>query len=80
MTDCIMGASQKFENLSFPAVAQAITLPVLSRARFAELIGVDEGVVLGWVNKGYLSTIRLGKYSLINLEALRQSCADKVLS
>ena len=75
-----MGALVPIEKLSLPVFAQAITLPVLSRTRFAELIGVDEGVVLGWVNKGYLSTVRLGKYSLINLEALRQSCADKVLS
>lgn len=72
--------AENFEKLASPSVAQAINLPVLSRARFAELIGVDEGVVLGWVNKGYLSTVKLGKYSLINLEALRQSCADKVLS
>jgi len=75
-----MGALDRIENLPLPLLGQALTLPVLSRARFAELIGVDEGVVLGWVNKGYLSTVKLGKYSLINLEALRQSCADKVLS
>ena len=72
--------AENFEKLASPSLVQAINLPVLSRARFAELIGVDEGVVLGWVNKGYLSTVKLGKYSLINLEALRQSCADKVLS
>ncbi len=68
------------ENLNMSALAlQQVTLPILSRKKFADLIGVDEGVVLGWVNKGYLSTVRLGKYSLINVEALRQSCAEKVL-
>lgn len=75
-----MDSREKMENPPFLHLAQAINLPILSRSRFAELIGVDEGVVLGWVNKGYLSTVRLGKYSLINLEALRQSCSDKVLS
>lgn len=75
-----MDASGKIENINLTGLAPPqVGVPLLSRKKFADLIGVNEGVVLGWVNKGYLSTVRLGKYSLINVEALRQSCADKVL-
>jgi hypothetical protein len=58
---------------------QAITTPVLSRSRFAEIIGVSEGTVLGWCNKGLLETYKIGKHSLVNIEALRRQCDQKAL-
>jgi hypothetical protein len=56
---------------------QSITTPVLSRVRFSEIIGVSEGTVIGWCNKGLLETIKIGKHSLINMEALRLQCREK---
>jgi hypothetical protein len=53
-----------------------ITHPVVSRERFAELTGLPVGVIIGFVNKGYLPTVSIGKYSLINLELLRKRCLD----
>lgn len=58
---------------------QAITTPVLSRVKFSEMIGVPEGVVTGWCNKGLIETFKIGKHSLINMEALRRQCDQKAL-
>jgi hypothetical protein len=59
---------------------QAITTPVLSRVRFSEIIGVSEGTVVGWCNKGLLETYKIGKHSLVNIEALRLQCREKGLA
>ena len=48
-------------------VLSGITVPVMTREQFARAIGVDRGVVDGWCDRGYLPTIRIGKYSLVNL-------------
>jgi hypothetical protein len=53
-----------------------ISHPIVSRERFAELTGLPLGVVIGFVNKGYLPTVSIGKYSLINIELLRKRCLE----
>lgn len=53
-------------NLQFSPVL------VCTLARFAELSGVEEGVALGWLKKGYLPTKKIGKYTLINLAVFNQ--------
>jgi hypothetical protein len=58
---------------SVPVVVSTF-LPVCTRERFAQLSGLEEGVIRGMCDSGYLPTIRLGKYSLINLLALIQQC------
>lgn len=64
-------------NENSQAVSFSLVLPLVTRDRFAELTGLPVGVVQGFCNKGYLSTVKLGKYSLINLEALRKHCEEK---
>lgn len=54
-----------------------MTLPVISRSRFAEMIGIEEGVVQGWISKGYIPTYSVGKYTLINLALLNRMALDK---
>lgn len=52
--------------------------PVLvTRERFAQMTGLPIGVIIGFVNKGYLPTVPVGKYSLINLELLRKNCLER---
>ena len=57
-----------------------VTVPVMDRERFAELVGVAPGVVQGWINKGYLPTIAVGKYSLVNVSLLQVSCLQREFS
>jgi hypothetical protein len=58
-------------------VASALNMPVISRLRFAEMIGVSEGVVQGWIAKGYIPTYTVGKYTLVNLALLNRMALDK---
>lgn len=51
-------------QINFPA---AVVLPVIHAKKFAELNGLSEGVVGGWIDNGYLPTVKLGKYTMINL-------------
>lgn len=51
-------------------------VPVMEKNRFAELIGMDIGIVNGWIEKGHLETVKFGRYRLINLLALSQVCMN----
>lgn len=51
--------------------------PLLTREKFAEQVGLPVGVVVGFINKGYLATFPLGRYSLVNIELLRKQCLDR---
>lgn len=52
-------------------------VPVMERSRFAELVGVDVGVVTGWIDKGHLPTIKIGKYRLVNIALLVKECLEE---
>lgn len=51
--------------------------PIVSRERFADLLGLPPGVIVGCINKGMLPTVTIGKYSLVNVELLRKSCLER---
>lgn len=56
-------------------------VPVLvSRERFSEMVGLPLGVVIGFINRGYLPTMTIGKYNLVNLELLRKRALEKELA
>ncbi len=57
--------------------SQALVLPIISRQRFSELTGVAPGVLKGWCDKGLCPTLKIGKYSLINLALLNQMALNK---
>lgn len=44
--------------------------PMMSWSEFAEWIRVSPGIVRGWVDKGYLPMVRVGKHRMINIVAL----------
>lgn len=49
-------------------------VPMCTRERFAQFSGLEEGVIRGMCDRGYLPTIKVGRYSMINLVALIQQC------
>lgn len=51
-------------------------LPIIHPKLFAERIGTSSGVVEGWTYKGYVPTIKIGKYRFINLVALAEMCRE----
>ena len=52
-------------------------VPVMEKNRFSELVGIEIGVVNGWIDKGYLGTIKIGKHRLVNLLALSHACLEE---
>lgn len=56
--------------------AVSMSVPYMTREQFASHIGLPVGVVEGWVDKGYLPTCRVGKYSLINVALLTRRALD----
>lgn len=52
--------------------SQLPAVPVMSRSKFADLVGVSINTVTGWINRGYLPVIRIGKYRLVNLALLHK--------
>ncbi|MEI7298257.1 hypothetical protein WCQ02_39795 [Paraburkholderia tropica] len=62
-----------------PGPLSAYASPLVTRERFAELVGLPIGVITGFANRGYIPTMSIGKYSLVNLELLRKRCLDRDL-
>lgn len=52
--------------------SQLPAVPVMSRSKFADLVGVSINTVTGWINRGYLPVVRIGKYRLVNLALLHK--------
>jgi len=59
-------------------VSSQVNVPVMDKNKFSELVGVEIGVVNGWIVRGYLPTIKLGKYRLVNIAMLTQECLEEV--
>ncbi|MBD3896590.1 DNA-binding protein [Halomonas sp. ML-15] len=49
-------------------------VPLMTLERFSELSGLDEGVIYGHIRRGYLPSIKMGKYRLINVALLQAQC------
>ncbi|MGO2244854.1 MAG: DNA-binding protein [Halomonas sp.] len=41
---------------------------------FSQLSGQDEGVLQGHIRRGYLPTIKVGRYRMINVALLNAQC------
>lgn len=55
----------------------ALYIPLVTRERFAELSGLDEGVVRGLIEKGHLPSKKVGRYRMINLAHLNRECLEE---
>jgi hypothetical protein len=53
------------------SVLNSIHATVCRYHHFAKALEVSDAVVRGWVNSGYLPTVTLGKYSMINIVRYR---------
>ncbi|MCL7422869.1 MAG: hypothetical protein M8364_18420 [Methylobacter sp.] len=49
------------------------TVPLMHPDKFAEHIGRTPGVIGGWIDSGYLPTVKVGRYQLINLALLTEN-------
>ncbi|WP_060410974.1 helix-turn-helix domain-containing protein [Burkholderia cepacia] len=60
------------------SVGSGAGIPLMDRARFAELVGVSLATVNAQVARGLLPVVKIGKRSYINLVALERQCAVKL--
>jgi hypothetical protein len=58
-------------------VAMQVFVPLLTREKYAEAVGLSAEVVRGQIARGYLPTVRIGRHRMVNLEALRQRAAEQ---
>lgn len=64
---------QQVSNISI-----SLSVPLMHKERFAELVGVSYGVVDGWVERGYVPSVVIGKHKLVNLVLLTQECLENL--
>ena len=49
-----------------------LNLPLIHHTQFAHLNGLSAGVIGGWIDEDYLPTVKIGRYTMINLVALTE--------
>jgi len=59
------------------ALALLSAVPVMTKERFAELVGVEVGVVRGMLDRGHLPALKIGRHRLVNVAALQARCLVK---
>ena len=61
-----------------PALALLMAVPVMTKERFAELVGVEVGVIRGMLDRGYLPTKKIGRHRFVNVAALQVDCLENI--
>ena len=51
-----------------------LLVPVMSKERFAEHVGLAPGVIQGMIEKGHLPSKKIGRHRLVNLVVLTDIC------
>lgn len=64
--DNVLGHLQLIVNMS-------VSSPLVHPKKFSADLGLSFGVVGGWIDAGYLPTVKVGKYQLINLVLLTEN-------
>jgi hypothetical protein len=54
------------------------SVPVMSKKRFSELTGFGEGVIEGWVDRGQIPSVKIGKHNAINLVLITSNCLSQL--
>ena len=54
----------------------AITIPEMTMEQYARCVVVTTGTVEKWVERGYLPSLKLGKYRMVNVIQRINDCAN----
>ncbi len=63
-------------NQQLMSVVQVPPVPIMAADRFAELVGVTPDVVRGWLDKGYIPSMKVGRYRLVNIALLTRESLE----
>jgi hypothetical protein len=50
-----------------PLYPSLCPVPLMKKERFSELSGFDTGVIEGWLDKGLIPSVKVGKHRAINV-------------
>lgn len=65
------------ETSTYPSSGVMPTMPVMTREAFAQAIGLPLGVLIAQAERGLWPQIKVGKRTLINVEAIRIKAAQR---
>jgi hypothetical protein len=51
--------------------------PLMAWREFADWIRMEHGVVQGWIESGYLPSVRIGKHRLVNIALLSKNLMEE---
>jgi hypothetical protein len=63
------------EQVEAPSLSLAS--PLVTRERWAAMLGLPVGVVIAQADRGYWPQLTIGKRVFINVEAIRLQCAER---
>jgi len=63
------------ENIDFKTLL--VSPPVMPWREFADWVRMDVEVVENWVKRGYLPTVKIGRYRMVNVAQLTQSLLNE---
>lgn len=55
----------------------SVATPLLTRERFAALVGVSQDTVNKWIDRGYIPVVSVGRWSLVNVALLSARCLER---
>ncbi|MEY2838538.1 MAG: hypothetical protein RJB60_837 [Pseudomonadota bacterium] len=75
----LTGIRQSEESSAGSQIGAALPAsPLVSRERWAEMLGLPSGVVIAQCERGmWGAPIRIGKRVFVNVEAIRLQCAER---
>lgn len=53
-------------------VLKGVVLPLIHWEKFAELIGVEAGVLRGMLDKGHIPSMKIGRHRFVNVARMNQ--------
>ena len=60
----------KEPQLALDTIAVPVFVPTLTIEKYAHTIGVSPDVVDGWIKRGYIPTVKIGRRRLVNIAAM----------
>ncbi len=60
-----------------PEKTFSIPVPEMTIEQYAEYVGVTVRTVQGWIDRGYIPTVKVGKRRLINVARRTHTCMEQ---
>lgn len=62
------------ERSGTPSLALLSAVPIMAKELFAQLTGVEVGVIRGMLDRGHLPAMKIGRHRFVNVALLQARC------